>query len=443
MSRFKIVHERVDEPTATEPLERATWSQFRLDVENSCVTRFWNQANSAEQRTLYIPLYDIAEWIVQNWWALLYEPCIGETPPREHRRLDASSSAWLHRHCLRTAESGLLLPYLHIYSNGPHICLSWEADESQSVPTQALKFLDSGFAQLERPVAELELREFIGSVLEWCAHLEDPRLVALRHDWQAISGSDEQERKFCAALGRMGIDPYDAAAWPADLEEFVNATLATHGGEDIVDDFFECVEPDNAAGVWNWIIKARTSQQLSRRQFHATPTVAGFRTAKDQGYALARQIRELSGVAPNDPVPDPAGIVREACAVSVSQTPHNHLPSRNVNAVVGWNGSNAYIVGPQLARPDNNRFLFARGIYQALAGCSSGPRLLTRASTWHQQASRAFAAEFLAPMDALSREASGDMDVEEREGLQESLARKYDVSTEVVRLQLYNQGVWR
>jgi hypothetical protein len=171
---------------------------------------------------------------------------------------------------------------------------------------------------------------------------------------------------------------------------------------------------------------------------------AKFRTAKDQGYDMASKLRRELGWSEDAPISDLAGFVHKLDGLRLQKHDHNHLPSRNVSAVVGWTAPDtAIIAGPALPRNDSNRFLMSRGLYLALTGCREGARLLTRASTWDQQASRAFAAELLAPKEALGVEARADMDIEEREGLQQSLAQKYDVSKEVVRLQLANQGIWR
>lgn len=68
---------------------------------------------------------------------------------------------------------------------------------------------------------------------------------------------------------------------------------------------------------------------------------------------------------------------------------------------------------------------------------------MTRAHTWDQQATRAFAAELLAPQAALCERARRDMEPDERLELQQELASEFRVSTEVIRLQLRNAGVWR
>lgn len=211
--------------------------------------------------------------------------------------------------------------------------------------------------------------------------------------------------------------------------------------EAIVRDFLECAEPSAAPALWAWI------QATEDRYPAVKHTGAGdggwFRRPKDQGYAVASALRTRANLG-SEPIRDLDAFIRQVENISLRYDPHNHIPSRNVSAFVGWtNPATAVVAAPSGQRSDNQRFLLARGLYLALTGCAKGARLVTRASTWDQQAGRAFAAELLAPQEALALEVNEDMELDEREEAQQRLADRYQVSTEVIRLQLYNQGVWR
>ncbi len=89
-------------------------------------------------------------------------------------------------------------------------------------------------------------------------------------------------------------------------------------------------------------------------------------------------------------------------------------------------------------QPQAQRFLQARALYRWLAASGRSTHvLITTAHTWHQRASRAFAAELLAPGSALERKvgvSAGDEDIHR-------LAEEYLVSPLVVGHQLENRGV--
>src|SRR5205085_3936670 len=116
----------------------------------------------------------------------------------------------------------------------------------------------------------------------------------------------------------------------------------------------------------------------------------------------------------------------------------NHVPGHNVRAVVGWTSNDGMvIVGRHPPRPDADRFFVARGLYHALFTCDRSERLITRAYTWDQQASRAFAAELLAPRAALIARAPQQAD----RATIDQLAQEFATSTKVIENQLENAGV--
>ena len=122
----------------------------------------------------------------------------------------------------------------------------------------------------------------------------------------------------------------------------------------------------------------------------------------------------------------------------------NHLPTRSVRAAVGWRqGREPVVAGPVLPRKDSQRFLEARGLYHAAHACGQGPRLITAAHTWDQQASRVFAAELLAPRAGLLADIPSElnMSAEDWEALTARLSKKYLVSMQVIEHQLENAGV--
>jgi len=304
-------------------------------------------------------------------------------------------------------------------------------------------FLYSGLAELDTRDAMDRLGEFILKVLGWCDGIADARVGQLRADWNAITNADEDERAFCRAAGRMGLDPYAIDQWPTGLSEFLSTGFGQRVGDRIVEDLLESAEPDSVGELWQWVSEAETSFGLQAGFVPGVGSDTKFRKAKDQGYFVARQVRLAAGKGPDEPVDDIGRLAGAVDKERLSFEERNHLPGGAVLATVGWrNPSKPVIVGPRPASRHSKRFLEARGLYQALIGCQQGARLVTRAHTWDQQAARAFAAELLAPQEALAAEARPDMEPEERWELQKKLAKRYRVSTEVIWLQLQNQGVW-
>lgn len=84
------------------------------------------------------------------------------------------------------------------------------------------------------------------------------------------------------------------------------------------------------------------------------------------------------------------------------------------------------------------RFLQARGLFAIAAGAArDAPRALTNAGTRLQVASRAFAAELLAPADFLRGRIAGGIDDERLEALADEL----EVSATVIAHQIENHAL--
>jgi len=95
-------------------------------------------------------------------------------------------------------------------------------------------------------------------------------------------------------------------------------------------------------------------------------------------------------------------------------------------------------IGPLAGNPDSQRFLDARAVYHAIATAGKSPRLITTAHSWEQRASRAFAAELLAPQAALfDRVATSEVSTE----VIVQLSREFEVSQMVIERQLQNVGI--
>ena len=89
--------------------------------------------------------------------------------------------------------------------------------------------------------------------------------------------------------------------------------------------------------------------------------------------------------------------------------------------------------------PTGTRFLTAHALGDYLARASPGPGLLSSLSTDRQAQSRAFAAEFLAPAEALRARLAGVSSVEPERT--DDLAREFDFSSEVIRRQIRNHDL--
>lgn len=118
------------------------------------------------------------------------------------------------------------------------------------------------------------------------------------------------------------------------------------------------------------------------------------------GYDRANSIRNALKLSSRSPVRDFDSVLNKASGgFSVAWvSPY----SNDIEGIVSSN-VNETLIGTQRKNEFSQRFLLARALHHRLylTSAESPQRLLTRAFDWNQAASRAFAAELLAPRDAL------------------------------------------
>ena len=438
MSKYLSIEcEWTEQPLADDLLERQTWGRIQIAAGGRSVSRVWDRESQAERVSLYLPAFPLAAWIVQNWWALLYEPARTAEVVSPDSLLLEPQRAWLRRHCLRSAEAGLMLPRMCVFADGLGVAVAWFADDFDAYPHMPGQFVESGLVRVPTSEAAEGLHAFVSSVVARVSSVSDERAARMAEAWKAITAASSDEVAFCRSAGRLGLDPYRSSQWDPDLVQLLETALGVE--RPIVADFLEASETADAAETWKWISDAERDQELQRspqpnhaRMSNMNPAAAG--------YELASRLRTTSDM--HDKPLENLEIATNALGLpDFAVENRNHLSSATVRAAVGWSrGKRPTLIGPAPMRETSKRFLQARGLYHAAYACDSGPRLITNAHTWDQQASRAFAAELLAPRVALmdhARSAAGSRDWDD---LVKTLADEYLVSEQVIEHQLENAG---
>ena len=390
----------IDQPGAADLVERSTWCSLRIRVGERYVSRIWDKANQSERTSLYLPVFPIAVWIVQNWWSLLNELCGWDAVP--HLAVDAAQSMWLKRHCLRSADSSVMLPAPYIFHDGHALRAEWYSDPQGSMPNMPGEFVDSGAEWLDSGVAQDSLAQFIDQVLDRVTALDDVRVHEIREHSRAIQAADAEEQAFCTLAGRMGIDPYDRNEMTDEVAQFLEQTI-TSPEDPLVRDLTEVARPDSITQQWSWLSHVVEDLGLEPNpidlRFDLPPRKP---LALQFGYALARLVRTVAGVSLESPLNSVESIAREVVGRELRIEHRNHVPGHGILAIIGRSGRNGDVVvaGPQPPREDNRRFLNSRSIYHALVTTRNSRRLVTESFSWDQKASRAFAAELIAPQRA-------------------------------------------
>jgi hypothetical protein len=330
---------------------------------------------------------------------------------------------------------------MYLFSDGELVGAQWLSDNEDTRPNMPVDFLEHARQYLSREETAESLGRFVSSVILRIESDHSARARNLIEHWNAIRNGDKDQVNFCVLAGRMGLDPYDPEETTDEVAEAI-CSLEEDACTPVIRDLTEVTSPDFVFLQWKWVQETSAQYDLGRipeavQQGASVPTLDRNEMPHWLGYELASFVRGKAALPNSGPVSD-----IESLAIRISGKPlrmeeRNHMPDHEVRAIVGWTDTDGAIVACPDYGTENSRFLLARGLFHALCSCDVSQRLITRAFTWDQKAGRSFAAELLAPRQALASRTGDRADGDAIE----QLAREYQVSTIVVENQLENAGV--
>jgi hypothetical protein len=440
---MKFEFEWEEAPGVRDEVLAATWARLDLKVGDAYASEAINVRSRSRQTSIYGSLFPLAEWLVENWWHLLYEP-----PPRfpvpGGRPALPAMRGWVQRHNLLVARDGGALPDLTIARDGSDIILQWDADPVTDAGSR-LRFVGRGSEWVTAADFEESIQHVVEAVLARVSERLDGKEVVERmiEAWTAIrdADADPAEKALCRSLAILGVDPYDPDEATNALVEVVRRSLADLP-EDLHTDLFEGSDPGSLSADLDWIEKSR-EELLPVVNGGDFPTIEPAPTSlppHDAGYLAARRVRsEILSLPADEPIPDllSAFTARLGWAADCTRSAPGQT---RLDGLVGLDVADSapvLVISSARSKP-GERFRLARAAYFPVTrNLGRSARLLSGSATPPQRASRAFAAELLAPAAALKKRVFGrlsDHDLEE-------LAQEFFVSSQVITHQIENHGL--
>ena len=419
MSDLSITFDWTDFGSHDNPLIDGTFANLRIRCGQTAVIQVLDRKAQTIRDFITVPLYPIAEWIAANWWALLYEcDSLGKGGTQE---------SFASRHSLRTAQEGFVMPELKICSEGEDTLFTWNPVRSAH---QNVEFIGRGSFRLPTADAAQQLESLVDAVLGRLSakKLESPWLA---NEWSAIQNSDPDESEFCRASGFLGLDPYSMSQQVGNGIHEIWDTLPPGLRQDI----FCASSGDTLRAVGTWVNSIGIHADAMRRWSGVfEPDVpANARAPWEIGYQLADDARRRFGLGVGDLV-DLENIPDMKMRFIRADSPP--IPSIEGLMCVRENNEALYYTARQ--RPESRRFLAARGLMGWLYGQPDVISLLSTTLDRRQQQQRAFAAEFLAPADAIRERITTRQTTEEQII---ELAAHFQVSDFVILHQLKNHRI--
>lgn len=414
---------------ARTPEHRATWARIEISIGHDCLTLVEDRDSGSSRRSIFAPLYPLAEWVVYNWWFLLYH----SRPARPGPARIPLSRRDRHRHCVRSAGDGFLWPNLEVVPVGRETRLRWGRDRVLD-EFSPIRYLTEGEAVLPTDDVERTLTHLVTSVLDRLVEQKETG-TPLEKEWEALNELGPDERDYCIAAAKLGLDPFAQA----DQYEASIIEATQRLPYEVLSDFFHAVDPRQILQAVDWIADA-TSEASGfagdpSEEIRSVRTALASSSALDNdtpwrlGWRQAQVARQALGLGDDDHL-DIEQYVPKRSRVGVDPRLQavGYAPGDSVRPTIVLGG---------VAGPSRTRFIQGRALWHRLAKDES-TFLITTSYTDLQKVERAFAAELLAPAEGIRMKLS----VPPSEAVQEDLgfvAEHFGVSPILIENQIENQ----
>ena len=412
-------YEWIEPEPYPDPVIHHTMAKLRIAVGDCVATDIYDNHLGESGDHIYVPMSQIVEWLVLNWWFLWFE---------SGSAAETADPEFAERHNLSYAGHGFVFPGLTLQPFGESMRVSVRPWSPRFAP---LHFRGACDVLLPRGEVESQLEALIEDVFERLESADTP-CDDLQADWRAIRSVGPEEREFCQAAALAGLDPFDLSdSVGSAVERFWNDTAPS-----LREDALHATETASVAELARWLPRQlaaveeiESGTEWSGIQRVAHTSLQGEEVPWQRGYAAARAVRRELDVPWGSFALDREGPLRVGNRTVAS-------PSAQIHGCVAADSPSCVVVKKHAA---GKRFLLARALGEYMTRTEAAPALLGTRDTPRQAESRAFAAEFLAPSKWL-RSRVGTARTVDPEAVDE-LAQEAGVSSWVIRHQLANHGI--
>lgn len=408
------------------PFSRETTAQFALYVDDVCLTRNEDIWSKTTRDSVLISTYPLAMWLAYSWWRLNWEPL-----PRPHAQ---PSLDWRMAHELGAANHGFVWPRVLFASDGEFINVWAEAAKTDG---QSVSYL--GGLEAPRSISVSQFQQSVDGFI--CAVLNRLRAVGL-HDtelaglWNLVleDRADPSMARMRCLEAQMGFDPEEC---PDNVLRQA-LTLQKKTGDSAMSELAP-VFGRRGEGASIFEIENLGAAPGLRGKPEIEPsnidpigsTQAPWQRGVDAARKLRAHINNTDGAINNATLLGLLGLTE-------SQVEDWSVPTRSPVAVATPAGCGYFNYVLRKRHPLGRRFEFSRLLGDHLHEPEGSAYWLTSTdlATARQKYQRAFAAEFLCPLQSLVNFLGGDFS----ESALEESADHFDVSGQTVESLLINNG---
>lgn len=409
-----------------DPVLRDTSARLVIQLGDCCLTRNLDTWSKTVRDSVLVSAYPLALWFASSWWRLNFEPL-----PASGSQPDVD---WRMAHELAAANHGYVWPGILFASDGENINL-WA--RHTDTPGQSVNYLCDLDGPRHVPLADFQrsVTRFIEEVLHR-AEAVGCGQTDLASLWHLICDdmSNPSLRPVRMLEAQMGFDPEECP------ESLITRALRLRdetgpGALSELAPIFGRRDDGSALDQIEHLRSVRglrgSPQRIPQGMFFSQGSTAPWQ----QGVEAARSLRSRLG---NEQQPITNRHLLDLLGLTQNQD-ENWQPAGKLKVGIAKpadNGQFDFI--PRKQHPISKRFELARMVGEYLLSDreQAGWRVESDLSTATQKRQRAFAAEFLCPVAALT----GFLDGDYSESALEDAAEHFSVSETTVSSLLANNG---
>jgi hypothetical protein len=441
LNRFELRFTPLDSDHP-DPVERTCAAALSVHVGGRCLTQVEDRYARTVRSEVRVSAYRLACWFAQSWWRLRWEP---------EQDQDAD---WQMTHLMAAAGGGYLWPALSFIGDGESLLLRMRPSTAE--PAECVRFLEH--ADIPLPIDEVvnELEDFVEAII---ARLRECGLpdTGLEQLWLEVK--QERQSTQVSAWRKLeamaGFDPGSEEAG------FLEPLLARREelGSGVIEEVVAGAKSQALPTLSLLLDGARHAatplhfadidglRQITLggdgKRYASSTTLVPARLPWEKGYAIAARARAYWGLPPgkvsNSTLMDLFGVPGKL--LLPAETPLDLSVSAGYRDWARHQGKGEADFAVWLSKSwaTGRRFELARLVGDHLYSRDEEWLLpATGAKTARQKVQRAFAQQFLCPIDDLKAFLNTERPNTEQ---MEAAAREFGVSPLLIRNTLVNHGV--
>lgn len=409
-------HNYLAEPKAMSPLVIASLAELSIQEGPNFLTRAEDKVTASIRNHAILPAYNLAEWLIWNWWRINYEPT----------RL--TNLSWQRAHRINTIGEGWVWPNIEIQTDSQRIRVT--SSPSNTASPQSLYYLGAPTVDMGRHELDAALIEFITNTIDHLATKQaDKTLLA---QWQELKEEidSEESARYRELEARLGFDPDEAPEMLISRLIEQQEVLGLSAVSEIATTLNQMEQlRDLQADALEYGVDSSNADRIDLPK--ESKSINYTFPAWKNGVMVAKALRDQEKIG-SEPITD-----RHLEGwFAISNIEESALSPSNFAYELVTNGKSKVLY--KAKHPHARRFEVARLIGDCMLQEKKEPlRPSTKQFTYRQKMQRAFAAELLCPLEGIKEFLHEDFS----EDAIENAASHFAVSEQVITQQLKHNNV--